>query len=603
MQFANPVALWGLVSIPAIIAMYLLKQKYKELPIPSLFLWAAALERSDAERPWQKLRRNSLMFLQLLAAFLLSLALAGPWVASGSRAGEIVIVLDCSLSMQATDAASTRFEQAKAEAVRLIERLGPDGRAALVVLNGVPYVAAGLSADKAALLARMQALTPSNTAGDVAAAASLAAAVAGQGSPEIVFLTDSEAPFEVDGYPVRRFLVGAGADNAAVTRVSPRRDGENVVCLVQVKNYGSSELVNGVALYVDDRLFAMQEIRLAAGEEADIYFTGAAGGTETQVWMAKLTEGDALEADDTAYACLYPETTRRTILYTRRNVFLESMLSILPNVDLYTGDPDDAEGGAGYFLYVYDGVLPQEWPADGHVLVFNPPVGNALIETGKAVDISAAALNPEGTEGLFEAADFAVSQAKALTVPDWAEISLSANGVPLVISGQQDGRKIMVFAFDLHDTDLPLRKEFPIFMYELSKEFMPSEALAGQELLVGAPVELQPAPDMAAYAGVILPNGTAVQLAPPYPVSPLVQTHQAGIYIFRQSNGTETRDTPFAVNLAAGAEADLRRETPAGYTSEASETNRVAGSLDLTIYFLAAVLVCMMGEWWLYSRR
>jgi len=174
--------------------------------------------------------------------------------------------------------------------------------------------------------------------------------------------------------------------------------------------------------------------------------------------------------------------------------------------------------------------------------------------------------------------------------------------VPLVVSGQVDGRKIIVFAFDLHDTDLPLRKDFPIFMYELCNRFMPSEALAAQTLTTGTIIEIQPEPN-ASGMDVVLLDGARVKLAPPFPAAPLMQTAQAGVYTLEQRIDETVRRTPFAVNIAATAESDLRRVESQGYQSESAGLERAAGRMDLTVFVLLGLLACLMVEWWVYSKR
>ena len=599
MYFANPMALLALLSIPAILVMYLLKQKYKETPVPSLFLWRAAAERSDAARPFQKLRRSRLLFLQLLAALLLSLALAQPKLAVGQADSAMIIVIDASLSMQAADVRPNRFEQARAEARKLVESLGQGGRASIVVLCAEPYVAVGLSDDKQALLAKINGLEPSNAAGDMRAAAELVHALAGEALPSVYLLTDSDEPFASGDLPVSRFLLGESTGNAAVTRVSYSADGETLVCLVQVKNYGAASHENTVALYADGKLLAMTACTLAPGEERDVYFSNVPA--DAAVLMAKLTEPDALEADNTAWACIYPAAARKTILFTARNVFLENILAILPNVELYTGTAESLETASGYHLYVYDGMLPQNLPEDGHILVFNPPAGNALLQTGAAIDVSDAQLTLGGASDLLDAADFAVREAKAIVKPEWADVALRGGDAVLALSGQKEGRRIVVFAFDLHDTDLPLRKEFPVFMYNLCNRFMPAAALMERALVIGDTVDLQPEPD-ASGLRVAMPDGARVVLAPPFPVPPFTQTAQAGVYTIEQTRGAETAQLPFAVNIAAGADSSLLRETPGGYTGARGETLKTAGSVDLGLYCMLAFMLCLTAEWWVYSR-
>src|SRR5450432_3255942 len=130
----SPLALLWLLPIGGIItALYLLKQKRKETRIPSLLLWEALLKETSAATPFQKLRRDPLLFLQLLAALLLCIALARPFLMQGALGGKnVAIVIDASASMNATDVSGGRFAAALKQARSLIERKGASDSIALI---------------------------------------------------------------------------------------------------------------------------------------------------------------------------------------------------------------------------------------------------------------------------------------------------------------------------------------------------------------------------------------------------------------------------------------------------------------------------------------
>jgi 4-hydroxybenzoate polyprenyltransferase len=73
MGFINPAALGlFLLSIPIVI-FYMLRLKRQPMKVSSLLLWQRVLQDQQANAPWQKLRRNLLLLLQLLLLALL------PW--------------------------------------------------------------------------------------------------------------------------------------------------------------------------------------------------------------------------------------------------------------------------------------------------------------------------------------------------------------------------------------------------------------------------------------------------------------------------------------------------------------------------------------------
>src|SRR5437867_7124046 len=123
-QFSFPIELntplglaaWSaLAGVPVgIIALYFLKPRRRPVQVPSTLLWRRSLEDLHVNSLFQRLRRNLLLFLQLLAIFLAMIALTGPRVRGTTGQGQrFVIAIDNSASMSATDVSPTRLARAK----------------------------------------------------------------------------------------------------------------------------------------------------------------------------------------------------------------------------------------------------------------------------------------------------------------------------------------------------------------------------------------------------------------------------------------------------------------------------------------------------------
>ncbi|HWM77314.1 MAG TPA: BatA domain-containing protein, partial [Methylomirabilota bacterium] len=110
MNFLSPLALLvGTLALPLLL-LYFLKVRRRQATVSSLLLWDPALRDREASAFFQRLQRDPLLILQLLVLVALALALARPAVTvMGHGAKRIVVVLDTSASMKATDVSPSRF--------------------------------------------------------------------------------------------------------------------------------------------------------------------------------------------------------------------------------------------------------------------------------------------------------------------------------------------------------------------------------------------------------------------------------------------------------------------------------------------------------------
>src|SRR3954470_14733233 len=103
-SFLAPAWGWlGLLAVP-IVLLYILRQKRPDVAVSSTILWSKALADMRASTPFQKLRRNLLLLLQLLILAALVITLMRPVVraqANQTQAG--VIVIDATGSRQTHD--------------------------------------------------------------------------------------------------------------------------------------------------------------------------------------------------------------------------------------------------------------------------------------------------------------------------------------------------------------------------------------------------------------------------------------------------------------------------------------------------------------------
>ena len=101
LSFANPMALWALLGLPAILLLHFLQSKNRVAVVSTLFLLEHLLQDTRKGAILTKLKTGWQLWLQLLAVLLLTLLLAQPRILKEESVQYIALVVDSSSSMQA----------------------------------------------------------------------------------------------------------------------------------------------------------------------------------------------------------------------------------------------------------------------------------------------------------------------------------------------------------------------------------------------------------------------------------------------------------------------------------------------------------------------
>ena len=126
-----------LLLLPVVIViLYFLKLKRKPIQVPSTFLWKKSIEDVHVNSLFQWLRQNILLVLQVLAVLFLIYSVLGLRIHGQTSAGRhYILMLDNSASMSATDAAPSRLEWARREALKEIDAAGDGDFGMVIVFN------------------------------------------------------------------------------------------------------------------------------------------------------------------------------------------------------------------------------------------------------------------------------------------------------------------------------------------------------------------------------------------------------------------------------------------------------------------------------------
>jgi hypothetical protein len=166
-------AIAAAAAVPTLVLLYFLKLKRQEVPISSTLLWKRAVQDLQVNAPFQRLRRNILLLLQLLALAAVLFGLARPILSLRAGAGRrYVLLIDRSASMGAADVnGKSRLEEVRKQAKTLIDSLrtgsplgfGQGGDEAMVIaFDRHAKVMCNFTSDKVQLARALDAIEPTD---------------------------------------------------------------------------------------------------------------------------------------------------------------------------------------------------------------------------------------------------------------------------------------------------------------------------------------------------------------------------------------------------------------------------------------------------------
>lgn len=576
----------------------------------------------SASRPWQRLEKQWLLWLQLAAAALLALGAAGPVAYLGRPSPSLIVLLDASASMQATDVAPSRFDRAKDEVLFLARGLDRGATLTLITFARQPQVVVQQAGDPRKVEQALRELKPTPFRGNIAPALSLARALAeGQGQARLVLVGDGGYAAEIPG-DVEFIPVGGQGGNVAVAGITLRPVGNGSAVQVAVVNHGGAPAAGRVELEAGEKLLAPQAWRLGPGETAYLLWPEVRASPLVTARLVVETPGaNALTLDDVAWAV--PEETRevRVLLVSRGNLFLERALGLIPGGAVYRVSPAQytslLRAPYGYELTVLDGLSGPLPP--GAVLLVNPPAGEVMPGLKVGEEFRPESLQAEATPVMqhVDLTRVQVATARELQADRNWTADIIAGGKVLAAHGLVGGRPVAVLGFDLTLSDLPLRPAFPVLIYNLVNWLRPPDLGLPAAVAPGEEVAVVPLPQAETVAvrqeaPRREPPGAGQVLAPPFPPAPWV-AGEPGVYRVEQKltgpGEWETRASRLvAVNGYDAHEADLAVRPPGetgeeeGKTAGATSRGRGPRSWPLAAPLAAAVLALSLVEWAVASR-
>ena len=121
MRFIYPLGLLGLLGIPVLIIIYIIKNKYTEQIVPSTYLWNLSEKFLKKKKPISLISGIISLVLQILAVIIVSVLIAKPVITLPNTAKDYCFIIDGTGSMNFETNDTTRMEIGKIKIEELIE--------------------------------------------------------------------------------------------------------------------------------------------------------------------------------------------------------------------------------------------------------------------------------------------------------------------------------------------------------------------------------------------------------------------------------------------------------------------------------------------------
>jgi len=600
-----PLAFIGL--IPIIILMYMLKQKAKDQKVASLFLWQEMARNDRANTPWEKLKKNWLMILQIITLLVLILALMSPYFMSGLVSSkETCIIIDTSASMNTMyDEDQTRFDKAKEEALNYVRKLRYGTKVSVVTSDKSATLITNKLQNKSDVTDMIKDLQATTYAGDAYEGVKMVKSLTTETKGvDTLILTDTDVDCEnlnatvVDVYSPK--------DNVLIDYVSHGYKDGKLDILVKVTNKSAKEQKRDISIYQEDKLVSNQEVDLEAQSSKIIYFEDVI--LDGNIYFAQVSGKDALEYDNICYDVLAEENEKSVLLMTKANVYLEKALNLIPGISVTKSEDIDnfSEFSKQEFdLYIFDSMVPQTLPSQGSIIIFGSECEQIASTKDYLDDGRIISPNESQTTKYLDGMSFGVSKTYAYNIPEYAHSFLETNGVDqgekvsVGFIGENNGRTYAMLGFDLHNSDLPLYMEFPVLMYNLVNECINSGIISNFVYESGNSVSLN-ANVNGDLPSIVKPSGALIGLSDfRYSFN---NTDELGVYLVSQKINGKEENSHFVVNFPR-SESKIDTYPSMLVSEDENVVSEVKGIFNLRNFIIILALLLLAVEWIASIRR
>ncbi|MDE5789459.1 MAG: BatA and WFA domain-containing protein [Clostridia bacterium] len=609
MTLLHPLGLLGLLAIPVLVLIYIIKSKYTEQVISSTYLWTLSERFLKRKNPVSRLTGIISLILQILAVIFISIALAHPVFTLPGRANDYCFILDGSGSMNVVQSGKTRFESGKDYISGVISSAADGSTFTLITTGNTTDVVLRQTDDKKAALRGLAGTEAAFVSSDFTQALAVAQNFFDE-NPACKFYLVTDKNYEIIEN-AELINVAESVSNYAVSDVNYAfgADGGAVVT-GKAFSYGGDASIT-VRLFVDDGAEAVDSVSVELVRYEGKEFKLECERDDFASLRVEIAQDDDLPLDNKVV--MYnarSDAQYKSLIISETPFFLNSALASMGNLQREIVSPDKYnEDMKGYGLYVFENCTPEKMPQDGAVWFINPDKG-----------VDGAGFSRRDTEALNGTVELELNSSTAsrvrnllkgtvkgdaTSVKEYVKCGLyrsfitlmSCNGDSVVFAGSNAyGNREVVFAFDMHKSDFALSYNGRVLMHNLIDYTFPV-LVDGENAYCGDAISVN-----------VLANCTGIRVETPSGKSEYLDTSDAvseyeltevGEYVITATVGNNRQSAkvysqlPVAERITSVTEASF-------IISGVPSTQKRDGRYEDMLYAFIILAVIVVADWMVY---
>ncbi|MDF1812289.1 MAG: BatA and WFA domain-containing protein [Verrucomicrobiales bacterium] len=493
MQFLQPIWLWLLTLAVIPVLLYLFRRKSKQVNV-STMVFFKTLAREHQESAWLRRLKKWLSFVMTMIILVASVMALARLIRGSGEDGSYrtyVVLLDRSASMALVDEnGETRLEQAKAALRERFQFVPEEAGVALVAYDNRPLIVQPRTLIRREFLSRLDQVDVRPVADDAAAALQTGLMLASHETPALVLHVSDfgGSGVDLDDLPENVSLerinvslenpVNAGITSFQIRNAPLEQDSFDVHAQIALNRDSSGPQEIHLELYVGGVPSQVRDFELEPGGRETFEFrVRGAGGQILRMNIS--TEGDSFALDDSVISPL-PASRPVVAVWIRehsedspQDAYTSLALSAIQEsgtLELLAGTPAQWPLKHEIDAVIFDGWLPEEWPADIPAVVINPPRSSGPVlarALDQPVPYDSVRVGNEDHPVLFRVSSsrIAVSQTSIIQPSGSFEPLWFAGREPILAAGEVEGQRLVIMAFSPQLSErLPLTASFPLLL-------------------------------------------------------------------------------------------------------------------------------------------